>query len=307
MTAAAGAPVLRLGAHEFALEPGQPLVMGVVNTNPGSFSDRRHLATLEEQVDHALGLVTAGAAIIDVGTDSGVTYDDGIALDLQVARAGALVGRLAGRGFAVSVDTAFPEVAAAALARGADLVNDVSGLADPAIADLCAAHGAGLVIMHTRARHKQQAYLRYPSVVDDVVAFLGERLALARAAGVADEQVLFDPGIGYAKLPEDDVAVLQAYPRVAAMGRPILTGASRKYFAGVITGAAPPDRLPETLATVQAVRAFPGVVRVHDVAEVRRFLDVLGVVDGTRGFPAYDLDDDRLKWVAPGEQASSVS
>jgi len=300
------APLLRLAGHDYTLEPGRPLVMGVVNTNPGSFSDRRYLATLEEQVDHALALAAAGATIIDVGTDSGVTYDDGIALDLQITRACALVGRLVGQDFAVSVDTAFPEVAEATLALGADLVNDVSGLADPAMARLCADHGAGLVIMHTRARHKQQAYLRYPSVVDDVVAFLTERLAIARAAGLEDDQVLFDPGIGYAKLPEDDVAVLRAYPQLAALGRPILTGASRKYFAGVITGAAPPDRLPETLATVQAVRAYPGVVRVHDVAEVRRFLDVLAVVDGISQFPDYDLDDERLKWVAPGEQASSI-
>src|SRR5699024_9599923 len=125
---------------------------------------------------------------------------------------------------------------------------------------------------------------------------------VAVAQGLAAQQIIFDPGIGYAKHPKDDVRVFRAYPRFAALGQAILTGASRKYYAGVVTGALPQDRLPETLATVEAGRPFPGIVRVHDVDEVARFLAVAQTLDGLLPLPEHDPDDDTLKWV-PATQA----
>ena len=295
----AGTVALPAGRHRFELPPGAPAVMGIVNTNPGSFSDREHLATTEQQLDTALQMVAAGAAIIDVGTDSGVTHGRPIDLETQVARAVPLVEALVRRDVPVSVDTPYAEVARAALDAGACLINDVSGLADPAIARACAEHGAALVVLHTRIGHKQDGFVDYDDVVADVCELFDERIALAGRHGLARERIVLDPGLGYGKRPEDDLELLRAYERLAAYGLAVLTGASRKYVTGVITGAEPPARLPETLATVEAVRGVPGFVRVHDVDEVARYLAVRETVAGLRRLPDYDLADTGLRWVAP--------
>ena len=304
LTAAAAAatavPVkLRAGRHHFDLRPGAPAVMGIINTNPGSFSDTEHLATTEAQLATALAMVAAGADIIDVGTDSGVTYGEPIDLDTQIAAAVPLVTELVARGIPVSIDTPQLAVAEATLEAGAVMINDVSGLAEPRIAAACAAHDAALVILHTRVAHKREAFLSFDDVVADVEQLFTERIGVAEAAGLPRESVVLDPGLGYAKHPYDDVEVLRAYPRFAAYGLAILTGASRKYYAGAITGAEPPERLPETLATVEAVRAYPGFVRVHDVDEVSRYLAVMETLEGLRELPEVDTSVARLKWVTP--------
>lgn len=274
------APVrLPAGRHVIDLQPGRPMVMGIVNTNPGSFSDTEHLADLETQLARALALVDAGAGIIDVGTDSGVTYGESVPLAQQVRVAVPLVEALVERGIPVSIDTPFAAVAEATLAAGACMINDVSGLADVRIAELCAAHDAALVVLHTRIGHKQEAFLAFDDVVADIEELFEERTARAVEHGVTRDRVVLDPGLGYSKHPRDDVALLRAYPTFAARGLGILTGASRKLFTGFITGAAPTDRLPETIATVAAVRPFPGFVRVHDVGAVRAYLDAAAASD----------------------------
>lgn len=275
-----GTVLLPAGRHAMSLVPGRPAIMGIVNTNPGSFSDTEHLADLDAQLARAVALVEAGADIIDVGTDSGVTYGASVPLEQQVRVAVPLVEALVARGIPVSIDTPFAVVAEATLRAGACMINDVSGLADVRIAELCAEHDAALVILHTRVAHKQEAFLDFEDVVADIEDLFEERTALAVAHGVARERVVLDPGLGYSKHPRDDVRLLRAYPVFAARGLAILTGASRKFFTGVITGAAPTDRLPETIATVAAVRPFPGFVRVHDVAPVRAYLDAAADGDG---------------------------
>jgi dihydropteroate synthase len=271
--------------------------MGVVNLNIGSFSDRVHLSTPQAQLDHALALADAGAAVIDVGTDSGVTYRGPRPIADQVADIDRVVGHMVEAGLTVSVDTAEPVVARAALALGASLINDVSGLPTPAMAELAAEYDAALVILHTRTAPKTVDYQGYDDVVADVETFLRSRIAVALAAGVREDALLLDPGIGYAKLPEDDLAVVRAYERFGALGHPILSGVSRKYFAALITGSSPDVCLPETLATLEAVRHQPGIVRVHDVDEVRRYIAVRAVIDGTLPYPPYSLDDETSKWV----------
>jgi len=167
---------LRLRDRTVELEPGRPLVMGIVNASPDSFADRLRLGTLSEQLAHGLRLVGEGADIIDVGGESGVTYTDITAAELEIERVIPLVRRLAAEGVTVSVDTWKPEVAEAALDAGAAMINDVSGLGDLALADLCAASGAALVIMHTRAAPKAEHFPDYGGdVVGDVVRFLAER------------------------------------------------------------------------------------------------------------------------------------
>jgi dihydropteroate synthase len=293
---------LRLRDRLLEPAPGRPLVMGIVNAGPDSFSDAARLTTLEAQVGHALRLVADGADIVDVGGESGVTYTPATAAEVEVRRVVPLVERLAAEGVAVSVDTWKPAVAAAALDAGAAMINDTSGLADVRLAELCAGTGAALVVMHTRAAPKQERFADYGGdVVGDVVSFLADRCAVARAAGVAAEQLVLDPGPDFAKTPAETVAVLRALDRVAALGRPLLLAVSRKYFVGAITGRPPAARLAGTLAAVGwAADAGAAIVRVHDVAETADFLRVRRVLAGDEEMPAFDSEDEALKWIRAG-------
>jgi dihydropteroate synthase len=294
------ADTLRLPGRTVTFSPGRPLVMGIVNANPDSFSDAVRHTTLGAQVEHALGLVADGADLVDVGGESGVTYTGTTAEEVEIARVVPLVERLVAEGVLVSVDTWKPAVARAAVAAGAAIVNDVSGLRDPGLADVAAATGAGLVVMHTRAAPKQVGFPGYPGgVVTDVVEFLRERCALARERGVGEEQLLLDPGPDFAKRPQESVEVLRALPRLRAeLGRPVLAAVSRKYFLGAITGREPADRLAGTLAAVaHAAAAGAAMVRVHDVAAVVEFLATQRVLTGIAEIGAFDGDDERLKWI----------
>ncbi|MFP5318388.1 MAG: dihydropteroate synthase [Acidimicrobiia bacterium] len=263
----------------------RPLLMGVVNVNPDSFSDPGP-RTLDMVVDKAAALVADGATMVDVGAQSAITnrppMDPAHEADL-VAPAVERI-RQACPGAVVSVDTYKPEVARAALAAGADLVNDVSGLADPALARLCAADGAGLVVMHTSAPPltRLQDPRRYPGgVAAEVAAFLQDRMEEAVAAGVAAESIVLDPGVDFTKTPGQSVALLRGIGEVAALGRPLLLALSRKDFVGALTGRPPSRRDPGTLGAVAAVSDVPALIlRVHDVAGVRDFLLVREAIEG---------------------------
>jgi dihydropteroate synthase len=296
-------PGLRLRDRVVVPEPGRPLLMGIVNANPDSFSDRVRLSTLEAQVARAVELTADGADLIDVGGESGVTYTGVTAVEEEVRRVVPLVERLVAEGITVSVDTWKPEVMERALDAGAALINDVSGLRDVRLADLAAASGAGLCVMHTRAAPKTVGFPTYDDVVDDVVSFLEERCAVARAHGVGDDQLLLDPGPDFAKSPGETVVVLRAIDRLHALGRPVLLAVSNKYFVGAITGRAPDARLAGTLGAVAwAARRGAAMLRVHDVAAARDLLDVQRVLDGVGQIPDdFDPDDDRLKWIRPDE------
>jgi len=289
---------LRLRDRTVAVEPGRPLIMGIVNAGDDSFSDAVRLDTLERQVQRGLELAADGADLVDVGAESGVTYSTAAAADEEAARVVPLVERLVAEGVSVSVDTWKPAVASAALDAGAVMLNDVSGLRDPALADLAARTGAALVLMHTRADPKREAFPDYDDVAADVEAFLRERVALARAHGVDDEQLVLDPGPDFAKTPEQTVAVLRDLDRLHALGRPLLLALSRKYFLGAITGRPPAERLAGTLAAAAwAVDVGAAILRVHDVAAVRDALAVKAVLEGRAEVPAFDAGDEELKWI----------
>src|SRR5262245_57225555 len=278
---------LRLRDRTVAVEPGRPLVMGIVNAGPDSFSDAVRLDTLDAQVAHGLALVAEGADLVDVGGESGVTYTDTTPAEVETSRVVPLVQRLVAEGVTVSVDTWKPAVARAVLDAGAAMINDVSGLADPGLADLAADTGAALVVMHTRAAPKRAEFPDYGGdVVGDVEAFLRERIDLARSRGVAAEQLVLDPGPDFAKTPAETVEVLRALDRLHALGRPLLLAVSRKYFVGAITGRPPAGRLAGTLAAaLWAARAGAAILRVHDVAEVRDALAVAAVLEGRDTVP----------------------
>jgi len=280
--------------------PAAPAIMGIVNASPESFSDGA-ATTLAQQVERGRALLAAGASILDVGGESGVT--DGAPLDpgVEIDRVVPLVAALVALGATVSVDTWKAPVARAALEAGAHLVNDVSGLADPAVAEACAAHGAGLVVMHTRAAPKVKSFPAYADVAADVAGFLAERLDRARQLGVAAEGVVLDPGPDFAKTPAQTVAVLRDLARIAALGRPLLLAVSRKDFVGALTGRRPRPRLAGTPAPAGAgPAAGASVRRVHDVAEVVDFLAVRSALRGEAEVPERLALAEHLRRERPG-------
>ncbi|MFL5779897.1 MAG: dihydropteroate synthase [Thermoleophilaceae bacterium] len=287
---------LLLRGHQLEPAPERPLIMGIVNASPESFSDGAEVGGLEQQLEHALRLRDEGADIVDVGGESGATDRPAVDAADEAARVVPLVERLVAEGVVVSVDTWKAEVARAALAAGAALVNDVSGLRDPAMAEVCAAAGAGLVLTHTRAAPKQKTFPRYDDVVEDVVGFLRDRVAAARAAGVGEEALVVDPGPDLAKLPAETIALVRALPRIAELGRPVLLALSRKDFVGALTGRPPRDRLAGTLAAIAAGLDGGGsILRVHDVAATADFVAVRAALRGEREVPADLMLDPGLR------------
>lgn len=282
-----GAPLLDVRAGARTLTLGErPWLMGIVNATPDSFSDAGRHPTLEARVAFARELLAAGADVIDVGGESGVTNRPPVAPEEEIERVVPLIERVAGElGAVVSVDTYKPAVARAAIAAGACIVNDVSGLRDPALADVCAETGAALVLMHTRAAPKQKLLdARFDGrTAADVLAFLRERIALAQDRGVAFEQLILDPGPDFGKTPAQTVESLRALGDLHALGRPLLLALSRKDFIGAITGRPPRERLAGTLAALAwGVEAGGHLFRVHDVAAAADFLAVRDVLDGRR-------------------------
>ena len=265
--------ILRL--RERTLDLSEPLLMGILNATPDSFSDEQRPKSLDELAERGRELAKEGAAIVDVGGESGRTDRAAVSVDEEAERVVPLVERLAPDGMFVSVDTWRAPVARRALAAGAAMINDVSGLSDPELADACAEGGAALVITHTRTPPKTKAFPEYEDVVEDVVAFLDERVEFACARGVDEDQIVLDPGIDLAKTPAESVELLRALPRLAERGLPLLLAVSRKDFVGALTGQPPAARDPGTLAAIGAgLRGGAHILRVHDVAGARDYLNV---------------------------------
>ncbi len=263
---------MRIGARLFD-GPG-PFLMGVVNATPDSFSDGGRYLDADAAVERALRLAEEGADLVDVGGESTRPGAPPVPAAEEIARVVPVVERLRARGFAlpISVDTAKGAVGRAALAAGADLVNDVTALSDPDLARACAEAGTPVVLMHMRGTPADMASrATYGDVVADVRRELEAALARAEAAGVARDRTILDPGIGFAKTAEQSVELIARVGELRALGRPLLVGPSRKSFIGKLTGAEVGDRLPGTLAAVVAcVLAGVELVRVHDVAAARQ-------------------------------------
>jgi dihydropteroate synthase len=250
----------------------EPIVMGVVNVTPDSFSDGGEWLDPDAAVAHGRELVTQGAAILDIGGESTRPGAQPVTAAEELRRVMPVLEGLAGAGARLSIDTSKAAVAAAALDAGATLVNDVTALrGDPAMAALVAQHGCDVCLMHMLGEPRtMQRDPRYDDVVDDVKAFLAQRLELAVAAGVAEERVWLDPGIGFGKTVDHNLELLARLDELVALGRPVVVGTSRKSFLGVISGRAAGERVPATIATnVLALARGARVFRVHDVAQAR--------------------------------------
>ena len=292
---------LQLSQTLLDLRAGEPIVMGILNIGRDSVADSTSFDTFEERLQRGLDLVGAGAGIIDVGVLSGRTDTAAISTHEEIEQLCPLVRALSAAGVLVSVDSWRAETIAAAVGAGAALINDTSGLRDPTVAEIAASTGAGLVLMHTRAAPKQVHFPGYVDPVRDVLEFLRERIALATDRGVASEQLLLDPGLDYAKAPQESIEVLRRLAELGALERPILLAVSRKYFVGMLSGALPEERLAGTIAALEfGVSAGARIVRVHDVAQVSQYLRLRAALHGEGEVEMLGRhDDERLKWIAP--------
>jgi dihydropteroate synthase len=263
---------MSIGARLFD-GPG-PFLMGIVNATPDSFSDGGRFLDPDAAVAQALRLVEEGADLVDVGGESTRPGAPPVPAAEEIRRVVPVVERLRARGLRapISVDTWKGEVARAALAAGADLVNDVSGLADPELGAAVADARVPLVLMHTRGTPADMASrAAYRDVAAEVALELEGALARAEAAGVPREAVILDPGIGFAKTAAHSLELLARVGELRRLGRPLLVGPSRKSFIGHLTGAPVEGRLSGTLAAVSAcVLAGVELLRVHDVAPCRQ-------------------------------------
>jgi dihydropteroate synthase len=289
-------PVPRIWSHaKGVLALNRPIIMGILNVTPDSFSDGGQFNSVPEAVEHARQLVALGADIIDVGGES--TRPQGarqISVDEELNRVVPVIRTLAGElpKTLISVDTNKSVVAMSALRAGAAIVNDVSGFRlDARMAEICAAGNAGVVLMHSRggvAEMATYAHAEYASVIDDVRKELSDRIAVAKAAGIPDERIAIDPGVGFAKRGPHSLAVLSRLGELSALGFPVMVGVSRKRFIAELTDEpVPANRVAGTVAAnVAALERGARIFRVHDVRPNRQGLDVAWAIMTANTTPA---------------------
>ncbi|MRS12803.1 MAG: dihydropteroate synthase [Actinobacteria bacterium] len=280
--AAASSRIWRCG--RYALGLARPLVMGILNVTPDSFSDGGRFLDPLAALERGLQMAREGADMIDVGGESTRPGSDEVSVVEELERVLPVVAALVhGLDIPVSIDTRHAEVARACVAEGASIINDISGFRDPAMTEAAAACDAGVVAMHMLGEPKtMQAAPEYGDVVVEVRDYLASQAAALEAAGVACERIAVDPGIGFGKTTEHNLELLARLPEIAALGHTVLVGASRKRFIGEITGEERPDRrvAGSVIAAVWAAGHGVDVVRVHDVAETVRALSVWSAIEG---------------------------
>lgn len=273
-----------LSAGRFRISLERPLIMGVVNITPDSFSDGGRYFSSADAVAHAWQLVEEGADILDIGGESSRPGAEAVGAAEEMSRALPVIEALLGAGVPLSIDTAKPEVMRAAIGAGAAMVNDIQALQAPGALEAVRSSNAAVCLMHMQGspRTMQQAP-EYVDVVADIKGFLAERAAAVAAAGIARERIVVDPGFGFGKTPEHNLELLRRLEEIAAGGYPVLAGLSRKATLGVITGRPVGERLHASVAAaVLAAERGAAIVRVHDVAATRDALAVLAAVQ--RGF-----------------------
>jgi dihydropteroate synthase len=260
----------------------KPQLMGVVNVTPDSFSDGGMYLDADAAIRHGEKLVQDGATILDVGGESTRPGAEAVGEAEELRRVEPVAAALAGVA-TVSIDTSKAAVAEAAIDAGASIVNDVTALrGDGEMAGLCAERGVGVVLMHMPGDPRtMQDDPRYEDVVDDVKSFLAERVEAAVAAGIGEQRIWVDPGIGFGKTLEHNLELLRRLGELCELGRPLVIGTSRKSFIGRIDGSPVSDRLGGTVASsVLAAGEGADVLRVHDVAEMAQALKIAAAVLG---------------------------
>ena len=277
------APVLHCGTFTFPLE--RPLVMGIVNVTPDSFSDGGRFADRARALAHARQIRADGADIVDIGGESSRPGANPVPEAVELARVLPLVETLAGEGIAVSVDTRKPAVMRAAIAAGAAMINDITALRERGAIEACAASDVGVCLMHMqRDPRTMQAAPAYADVVAEVRDFLFARTRACLDAGIGRERIAIDPGFGFGKTLAHNLALLRAVETFSGMGFPVIVGLSRKASLGEMTGRSVDERMPASLAAaLSAVAHGAAIVRVHDVRETVDALKVWCAVEGGGG------------------------
>ncbi|HQR50250.1 MAG TPA: dihydropteroate synthase [Methylophilaceae bacterium] len=273
--------IFRCGSR--TLDLSCPRVMGIVNATPDSFSDGGRFAATEAAIAHGLQLVAQGADILDIGGESTRPGASPVALDEELRRVLPVVEGLAEKaGVPISIDTYKPEVMRAAVAAGADIVNDINALQAPGTLEAVAQTNAGVCLMHMQGTPQtMQADPQYHDVVNEVADFLRGRMAAAEAYGIAAERIVLDPGFGFGKRSVHNIALLRELETLCALRRPLLVGLSRKSVLGQIVGADVDARLHASLsAAVIAAMKGARILRVHDVKATVDALRVVSVVEG---------------------------
>ena len=280
---------MQLVLHRSVLGLAQPKVMGVLNVTPDSFSDGGRHAGLDAAVAHAERMVEEGAAIVDVGGESTRPGASPVSAEEEIRRVVPVIERLASRmAVPVSVDTSKPEVMRAAVDAGAQLINDVRALRMPGALAAAAASGAAVCLMHMQGEPaSMQSAPAYGDVIAEVRGFLDARVAACLSAGIPRERICIDPGIGFGKLLEHNLALLAGLAGIGEPSLPIVVGVSRKSLVGIITGRPPADRLAGSVAfAALAVARGARIVRAHDVAAtvdaVKVAAALLGALQGDR-------------------------
>jgi len=248
-----------------------PRLIGVVNVTPDSFSDGGRFLDPERAIDHGRALVRDGADLLDIGGESTRPGARAVGAAQELERVAPVLDGLVGVGVPISIDTSKAQVAEVAIAAGATIVNDVTALrTEPELAELCAARGVEVVLMHMQGTPRtMQDDPTYDDVVDDVRAFLSERIEFATASGIDERRIWIDPGIGFGKTLEHNLELLRRLGELTELGRPVVIGTSRKSFIGKITGRPVEERLGGTIAsTILALRNGAEILRVHDVREI---------------------------------------
>ncbi len=300
-------PLWHCGSHRLPLD--RPLVMGILNVTPDSFSDGGRFVDTDSAVEHGLAMLSDGADLVDVGGESTRPGAAEVSIAEETERVLPVVTRLAEEASVpVSIDTRHAEVAAACLEAGAAIVNDVSGFRDEAIVGVVAGSDCGCVVMHMLGEPgTMQEEPAYEDVVGEVRAYLLERAAALEAAGVARERIAVDPGIGFGKTVEHNLELLRRLPELVETGYPVVVGASRKSFIGTLLGVEEPSgRVAGSVGVaVRAAESGAAVLRVHDVRETADALRLSAVIDSSPG-PA-EAAGGHVEWVplrsvgAPGE------
>jgi dihydropteroate synthase len=272
--------MLRCG--RFTLPLTRPLIMGIVNVTPDSFSDGGRFFASDRAIAHGLALVGEGADLLDIGGESTRPGAAPVPLDEELERVLPVVEGLRQAGVPLSVDTQKPAVMRAALAAGADMINDVNALRAAGAVEVVAPTNAAVCLMHMQGEPRtMQLCPTYTDVVGEVRDFLDERLKALEAAGIARERIVIDPGFGFGKNLQHNLDLLRRLDAFATLGVPVLAGLSRKSMLGQITGKAVEDRLHASVAAA-LIAALKGarILRVHDVAATRDALAVLAAVQG---------------------------
>lgn len=265
----------------YQLDLSTPKVMGIVNVTPDSFSDGGQHASVQAAIAHGMMLVEEGADILDIGGESTRPGADPVSLEEELRRVIPVIEGLSNRvDVPISIDTYKPEVMKAAIAVGADIINDICALQEPGGLEIAAASNAGICLMHMQGTPQtMQAEPYYDNVVEEVNTFLLQRAEAALAAGIPRERIMLDPGFGFGKRSVHNIALLREMPSLCALGYPVLAGLSRKSVLGRITGNRVEDRIPASVAAA-VVAAMKGarVLRVHDVRETKDALAVAATV-----------------------------